>query len=179
MALGPQRIHKGDHMPLKNPGSARLTAAQLLSIRPNGEELDVVDPAVPGLILRVGPNGTKRWLFRHRWKRSRPRIALGDFPTLGLAEARERALAHRKEIEDGIDPRKTARPTALEKLWKRTISMNMCLKNGPRLQNGSCFFALSISACHLSPAPWNCWHGPRTVTLPTGESRVLPTGLIP
>lgn len=52
----------------------------------------LVDPAVPGLILGVGPSGSKRWLFRFRWKRSRPRIALGEIPDLGLAEARDRAI---------------------------------------------------------------------------------------
>jgi hypothetical protein len=74
-------------MPLSNPGFARLTAAQIASIRPKTEEFDPVDPAVTGLILRVEPSGSKRWLFRFRWKRSRPRIALGEFPALGLAEA--------------------------------------------------------------------------------------------
>jgi integrase len=97
-------------MPLSNPGFARLTATQIASIRPRSEEFDLVDPAVPGLILRVGPSGSKRWLFRFRWKRSRPRIALGEFPTLGLAEARDRALAHRKELSNGIDPRRSSRP---------------------------------------------------------------------
>jgi integrase len=96
-------------MPLNNPGVVRLTAAQLSAIRPTGEQFDVVDPAVPGLILRVGPSGSKRWLFRFRWKRARPRIALGEFPAVGLSEARDRALAHRKELSHGIDPRRSSR----------------------------------------------------------------------
>jgi hypothetical protein len=89
---------------------ARLSVAQLSALVPTGEEFDIVDPAVAGLILRVGPTGTKRWLFRFRWRGERPRIALGDFPETGIAEARELALAHRREIKRGIDPRKSDRP---------------------------------------------------------------------
>jgi integrase len=137
-------VHKGDQMPLNNPGSARLTATQLLAIRPKGEEFDVVDRAVPGLILRVGPNGSKRWLFRYRWKRSRPRIALGDFPTIGLAEARERALVHRKAIEDGIDPRRTARPNA-HRSRAETCQTSGKAELPTRLPNTS---QPSAAACH-------------------------------
>ena len=97
-------------MPRNTLVSARLSAAQLSALAPTGEEFDIVDPAVAGLVLRVGPTGTKRWLFRFRWRGERPRIALGDFPQTGLAEAREIALAHRREIKRGIDPRKSERP---------------------------------------------------------------------
>jgi hypothetical protein len=87
-----------------------MSAAKLSALAPTGEEFDIVDPAVARLVLRVGPTGTKRWLFRFRWRGERPRIALGDFPETGLAEARELALAHRREIKRGIDPRKSERP---------------------------------------------------------------------
>jgi len=87
-----------------------MSAAQLSALAPTGDEFDIADPAVAGLILRVGPTGTKRWLFRFRWRGERPRIALGDFPETGIAEARDLALAHRREIQRGIDPRKGERP---------------------------------------------------------------------
>jgi integrase len=98
-------------MPRKLLVSAKMSAAQLAALSPTGDEFDIADPALPGLILRVGPTGTKRWLFRFRWRGERPRIALGEFPQVGLAEARELALAHRSEIKRGIDPRTGARPT--------------------------------------------------------------------
>jgi integrase len=97
-------------MPRKIMVSARLSAAQLSALAPTGEEFDIADPAVAGLVLRVGPTGSKRWLFRYRWRGERPRIALGEFPQLGLAQARALALAHRGEIKRGIDPRKSERP---------------------------------------------------------------------
>jgi hypothetical protein len=76
----------------------------------------VADPAVPGLMLRVGPNTSKRWLLRFKWENDRTRIAIGQFPEVGIAQARECALRHRKEINDGIDPRRTARPTSRQSL---------------------------------------------------------------
>ena len=98
-------------MPRKLLVSAKMSAAQLAARSPTGDEFDIADPALPGLILRVGPTGTKRWLFRFRWRGERPRIALGEFPQVGLVEARELALAHRSELRRGIDPRRSARPT--------------------------------------------------------------------
>jgi Arm DNA-binding domain len=97
-------------MPRKTLVSARMSAAQLCALAPTGEEFDIVDPAVTGLVLRLGPTDAKRWLFRFRWRGERPCIALGDFPETDIAEARELALAHRREIKRGIDPRKSERP---------------------------------------------------------------------
>jgi hypothetical protein len=51
--------------------------------------------------------GTRRWLFRYQWKRKRTRIAIGDFPEIGVAQARERAITHQNQINCGIDPRVT------------------------------------------------------------------------
>ena len=97
-------------MPRKLLVSAKMSAAQLAALSPTGDEFDIADPALPGLILRVGPTGSKRWLFRFRWRGKRPRIALGEFPQIGISEARELALAHRSELRRGIDPRSGARP---------------------------------------------------------------------
>jgi hypothetical protein len=37
-----------------------LSNSQLTALRPTGRSFDVADPAVPGLLLRIGPKGTKR-----------------------------------------------------------------------------------------------------------------------
>ena len=50
-------------MPRKTLVSARMSAAQLSALAPTGEEFDIADPAVAGLVLRVGPTGTKRFVF--------------------------------------------------------------------------------------------------------------------
>jgi hypothetical protein len=73
-------------------------------------------PAVQGLLLRVGPGGSKRWLFRFKWNKRTSRLKIGSFPDVGIAQARERALADRKELEAGIDPRCSIRPGARQSI---------------------------------------------------------------
>ena len=74
---------------------------------------DHTDPAVLGLQLRVRvkvDGYSRSWLFRFKWHGEEwVRIVIGHLPTMSLATARERALALRKALDDGIDPRR-ARP---------------------------------------------------------------------
>jgi hypothetical protein len=92
-----------------------ITASLIAGLQPNGRKRDIADPAVRGLVLRIGPSGNKYWLFRFKWKRSKPRIALGAFPDVSFAEARELASANRRFLERGIDPRRAARPDQLNR----------------------------------------------------------------
>jgi integrase len=57
-----------------------------------------------GLYLNVGPTGGKAWLFRYMLNGRAREMGLGPLHTIGLAEARERALAARKLKLDGTDP---------------------------------------------------------------------------
>ncbi len=78
---------------------------------------DHTDPAVPGLQLRVRSTSfevSRTWLLRYRWRKEYVRIAIGHPPATSLADAREKALAMRKQIEDGIDPRR-GRPQRRER----------------------------------------------------------------
>ena len=99
-------------VPKKKSRIARKTrfVANALGGLPPG---DHTDPAVLGLQLRVRAKTdghSRTWLFRYKWRGEEwVRIAIGHFPTMSLAAARERALALRKALDDGIDPRR-ARP---------------------------------------------------------------------
>ena len=57
-----------------------------------------------GLYLVVGPKGSRSWIFRYRHGDARRRMGLGPFPTIGLADARQRATEARKLLVDGVDP---------------------------------------------------------------------------
>lgn len=57
-----------------------------------------------GLYLRVSGTGAKAWVFRFQIDGKRRDMGLGPFPEIGLAEARAKALEHRKQRNDGIDP---------------------------------------------------------------------------
>ena len=84
----------------------RLTTTYVSALKPGATRRDISDPAVPGLVLRVGKTGFKSWLLRFKWDGTATRICLGTFPSMGLAEARQVALRNREWLERGIDPRR-------------------------------------------------------------------------
>src|SRR6185437_7923406 len=57
-----------------------------------------------GLFALVKPGGTKLWRFKYAFHGKEKLMALGAYPTLRLAEARERAFAARKMLAAGVDP---------------------------------------------------------------------------
>jgi integrase len=68
-----------------------------------------------GLLLRVGPGGSKSWVYRYRVGREVIDIGLGPYPERTLADARALAMTQRRLRLDGRDPRevrKTATTTA-------------------------------------------------------------------
>jgi integrase len=56
------------------------------------------------LHLRVAPGGSKQWVFRYSLGHRTRDYGVGPFPTLSLADARDRAHALRKLLLDKIDP---------------------------------------------------------------------------
>jgi hypothetical protein len=56
------------------------------------------------LHLRVAHGGSKQWVFRYSLGHRTRDYGVGPFPTLSLAEARDRAHALRKLLLDKIDP---------------------------------------------------------------------------
>ena len=57
-----------------------------------------------GLYLRVRPSGSKVWAYRYKNSNGAHWLALGDYPTIGLAEAREAAAKLKTGRRQGIDP---------------------------------------------------------------------------
>lgn len=58
--------------------STRLTTTQVAAARPGATVRDISDAAVAGLVLRVGANGSKLWLFRFKLRgKSTRRIDTG------------------------------------------------------------------------------------------------------
>src|ERR1700733_8191622 len=57
-----------------------------------------------GLYLNVGPTGGASWLFRFMLNGKAREMGLGPLHTIGLAEARKRAMAARELRLDGTDP---------------------------------------------------------------------------
>jgi integrase len=56
------------------------------------------------LVLQVGSNGNKSWLFAYMRHGRSHQMGLGPVSLISLAEAREKAFAYRRLLLDGIDP---------------------------------------------------------------------------
>ncbi len=60
-----------------------------------------------GLFLQIAPKGTvggRYWRLKYRFAGKERLLALGTYPEVGLAEAREKALDARKLVAKGVDP---------------------------------------------------------------------------
>lgn len=81
---------------------APLTDAQIKNAKPKAAPFKLSDGG--GLYLEVMPTGAKLW--RLKFKRANgkeSRLALGRYPEVSLAEAREKRLVSRKLANEGID----------------------------------------------------------------------------
>ena len=88
------------------PEGSRLTTNAITGLKARRARYDVTDPGSAGVQLRVMPSGAKRWYFRFYWRNKRQRLGLGQWPGVGLAQARARAQKAREVLDEGIDPRK-------------------------------------------------------------------------
>jgi integrase len=64
---------------------------------------------VDGLALQVTESGARSWVLRVTVAGKQREMGLGSFPSVPLAEAREKARAHRAKVEQGDDPITTRR----------------------------------------------------------------------
>jgi hypothetical protein len=63
-----------------------------------------------GLMLVVKTSGARSWVLRYQLNGRRRDMGLGPYPEVTLSAAREKALAARRQIIDGVDP--LSAPTA-------------------------------------------------------------------
>ncbi len=79
-----------------------LTQLAIQHAKPRAKSYKLSDGQ--GLCLLVQPTGTKAWRFRYRYFDKENMLALGSYPEVSLAEAREQRTAIRKLLAAGIDP---------------------------------------------------------------------------
>lgn len=85
-------------MPRKAPELPALTVARMKT-----PGLHAVG-GVAGLHLQITASGARSWILRVAIGGRRRDMGLGGFPDVSLQEAREKARAARRRIEDGVDP---------------------------------------------------------------------------
>jgi integrase len=97
-----------------------LTDAQVKNAKPKDKPYKLADGG--GLYLEVMPTGSKLWRMKFRQTNgNESRLAFGVYPEIGLAEARNRRAAARKQLAGGIDPAQAKR---LHKAAKDNASAN-------------------------------------------------------
>lgn len=79
-----------------------LNDTRIRSAKPAERDYKLTD--FDGLYLLVCKNGSKLWRFAYRFDRKQKQIALGAYPEVTLAEARDRREASRKLLANGKDP---------------------------------------------------------------------------
>jgi len=79
-----------------------LTHIKITSAKPSEKLYKLHDTL--GLFLAVKPNGSKLWRVNYRYLGKQKTLHLGPWPALGLADARAKRDAARKQIAEGFDP---------------------------------------------------------------------------
>jgi integrase len=63
------------------------------------------DSDLSGLVLRVTQSGAKSFCFPYRFGKRTHRLTLGRYPAMSLKEARQKVLAAKTQLHNGVDPR--------------------------------------------------------------------------
>ena len=80
----------------------RLTDTAVRKAKPTDKTQRLFDGG--GLYLEITPAGGKRWRQKYRFAGKEKLLALGVYPDVSLAEARERRDKARKLLANGVDP---------------------------------------------------------------------------
>ncbi|HBO5080536.1 integrase arm-type DNA-binding domain-containing protein [Pseudomonas aeruginosa] len=79
-----------------------LTDSAIKAAKPKEKPYKLTDGQ--GLYLEIMPNGSKLWRMKYRHSDKEKRLALGAYPDLSLAKARQRRAEAREQLASGIDP---------------------------------------------------------------------------
>ena len=82
-----------------------LTNIAVKNAKPQQKPYKLADSG--GLFLLVQPSGSKWWRYKYRFVGKEKLLALGSYPDVSLADARERHMKARKLLAAGHDPSET------------------------------------------------------------------------
>lgn len=69
-----------------------------------------------GLYVEISPAGGKLWRLKYRFGGKEKRLALGTYPDISLAEARERRTDARRLLANGTDPGEVKKAAKVERI---------------------------------------------------------------
>ena len=133
-----------------------LTELKVKSLKPRERNFRVFDGH--GLYLEVTPAGSKYWRLKYRYNDHEKVLALGVYPIVTLAQAREKFKAARTLLDDGEDP---------------SLSMSKQAKKlAAQLRAANNFEAMAREWWNLKKSTWVADHARRVMT--SFESDVFP-----
>jgi len=98
-----------------------LTDKEIRTAKPKDKQYKMFDGQ--GLFLLVKPSGSKGWRLKYRYYGREKQLSLGPYPTVSLADAREKRDTALKQLDKGLDPSlaKKAAKQAKEELLANTF----------------------------------------------------------
>lgn len=105
-----------------------LTAVEINNTKPKEKAFKLYDEA--GLYMQVTPSGGKLWRFKYRFDGKEKLLAIGSYPEVTLASARERRDNARKLLasEPPIDPSEKKQNDKAEKLANKSNTFELWAK---------------------------------------------------
>ncbi|OKP00628.1 tyrosine-type recombinase/integrase [Xenorhabdus eapokensis] len=91
----------------------KLTARQIDTAKPKDKSYKLSDGG--GMYLEIFPNGSKCWRLKYRFAGKEKRLAFGTYPTVTLAEARNKREDAKKILANGDDPGQVKKQEKREK----------------------------------------------------------------
>lgn len=79
-----------------------LSEVQVRNAKPQDKEVKLFDGG--GLFLLLTPSGGKLWNFKYRFDNKEKRLSFGAYPSVTLADARQRREDAKKLLANGVDP---------------------------------------------------------------------------
>lgn len=89
-----------------------------------------------GMYLEITPSGGKYWRLKYRFCGKEKRLALGVYPSVPLAEARNRREEARKQLAAGVDPGAVKRQRKLQALLTAGTTFERVTREWHELQKG-------------------------------------------
>lgn len=93
--------------PTHFPVTHMLTDTKLRALRPRATVYRVAD--ANGLCIEVTPAGSRLWRYRYRFNGRASMLALGEYPSVGLGDARRLRDDARATLAAGVSPANAAR----------------------------------------------------------------------
>ena len=99
-----------------------LTDLKIRSLKPEDKPRRYTDGG--NLFVEVRPSGSKLWRYAYKFDGKQKLMALGSYPEVSLAKARQKRTEARALLIDGIDPMQQAKVDKLEQkaLTEHTFS---------------------------------------------------------